>query len=80
MYIDTRERRSMPGVPQGNASVVFAMWTLAIGIVVLGLIDLWLGSQPGQVTISAYLLSLSRHYPMLPLAVGVLLGHIFWPQ
>lgn len=33
-----------------------------------------------SVTMSARTWALSKRYPILPLAVGILLGHLFWSQ
>lgn len=51
--------------------IVFAVW----------LFDIFAGlNERPQDTVSAVLFDWSRDFPILPLAVGVLLGHLFWPQ
>lgn len=54
---------------------------LALVLVIVGLFDLiatlWF---PAGGTVSQVILSVSRAYPILPLAAGVLIGHLFWPQ
>jgi len=34
----------------------------------------------GELSASAVILEWSIRWPLIPLLVGVLLGHIFWPQ
>lgn len=52
-----------------------------LGLVVLaGLWDIWVTSRGNaNETVSAVLHSWSLQFPILPLIVGLLLGHIFWP-
>jgi hypothetical protein len=33
-----------------------------------------------EATISYDVLALSHQHPVIPLAVGIILGHLFWPQ
>lgn len=41
--------------------------------------DLWIIAKKGkQESISAYVIRGSRQYPLLVLAFGILLGHLFW--
>lgn len=60
-------------------------WFLLVWITSAIAYDLWvcLAMTPEQ-TISAFLLRLSLRWPLLPLAIcfgiGVLAGHLFWPQ
>lgn len=64
-----------------------ALWVFAAGVVVptLGLIgyDVWLYATSAP-TLSEQLLDLARKAPIVAfavgLAVGVLAGHLFWPQ
>jgi hypothetical protein len=51
----------------------------------LGVYDVWLFARGGVAsTISHQVLAHAREAPILPLAVGlilgILLGHLFWPQ
>jgi hypothetical protein len=34
----------------------------------------------GEATISTQVLELSQKYPIVAFAIGVLIGHMFWPQ
>jgi hypothetical protein len=44
-------------------------------------VDLWLIIRKGYShTISARLLTLSKGYPVVPLLIGIALGHLFWPN
>lgn len=50
---------------------------------ILGLImyDVWtLLARGYDTTISANLFYLSQRYPVIALAIGVVLGHLFWPH
>lgn len=54
---------------------------ILLAVVVLVLWDiccLWRGQD--QATISAVIWGLSRKYPIIPFAAGVLCGHWFWSQ
>ncbi len=51
----------------------------------LGVYDVWLFARGGvENTISHQVLTHAQHTPILPLAIGlilgILLGHLFWPQ
>lgn len=59
-----------------------------VGIIILATVLLGVGvydvfaalfMPPGS-TISAIVLNLAQRYPILPLLVGIVLGHLFWPQ
>jgi hypothetical protein len=67
-------------MPPAAPSVVIAAWTLIAVILAVGVVDVYLGLTPGQATVSQYLSILAGHYPILPLALGLILGHLFWPQ
>lgn len=54
-------------------------WILAVVCIALAIWDLYARKQP-EGTISEVLLSSARNSPLLPLFVGILLGHLFWPQ
>jgi len=46
---------------------------------ILVIFDMWVIAKKGkQESISAYVIRGSRKYPLLVLAFGVLLGHLFW--
>lgn len=57
------------------------IWIVAIAVVTAALVDLALAwSKGSSSTISHVVLDLSRRYPMIPFSVGVLIGHLFFPQ
>lgn len=58
-----------------------AVWLLAIAFIVAGLADLYSGLHgiKGQ-TVSEIILEFSQRYPMAVFAVGMLTGHLIWPQ
>lgn len=61
-----------------------AQSTLALSLLVIlfaaGCFDVWAMSRyDGHYTISSMLQGWAAHYPILPLSVGLLLGHLFWP-
>lgn len=64
-----------------DPATVMVSIILALVLIVVGLYDLiavlWFG-QPA--TVSAVVLQIAKRHPILPLAVGVLIGHLFWPQ
>jgi hypothetical protein len=50
-------------------------------LVVAGGYDVYASTMlGGDLTVSARLQEWSRAYPILPLAVGTLLGHLFWTR
>tara|TARA_Y100000114_G_C11748592_1_gene322987 strand:- start:90 stop:290 length:201 start_codon:yes stop_codon:yes gene_type:complete len=49
--------------------VVITVWDVAV--VSMGRPD---------TTISAVILKLSKEHPMIPFALGVVIGHLFWPN
>ncbi len=54
---------------------------LLLVVVLAGLWDIWVISMGRQAdTVSAVLHQWSLQFPILPLIVGLLLGHIFWPS
>lgn len=59
-------------------------FTLAFICVVLVLIfgvDLYLLVAKGyKETISARLLGMGRDYPIIPFLIGIVMGHLFWPN
>lgn len=60
----------------------FGLSLLLLGVLAsVWLFDLYAGvhQEPAQ-TVSATLLEWSRRWPMLPFAIGVLIGHLFWPS
>jgi hypothetical protein len=63
-----------------STSGIIASWVLFAALVAVGAVDLWLSYREPQGTVSALILDTSRRYPILPLAVGLLLGHLLWPQ
>ena len=51
------------------------------GIIVIAIYDIYALISGGQsATISSILFNDSKVAPMIPLAFGVLIGHIFWPN
>lgn len=61
------------------AFLVAVMFLAMVGLV--GLFDLWLvlGAPTGSRTVSSWVIEWSHQYPILPLLVGVLIGHLFFP-
>lgn len=68
---------SAPWEPGQQVAVAF----IAISTCVTGLFDLYAGLRFGETsTISFIILQVARQHPILPLLVGILIGHLFWPQ
>ena len=43
--------------------------------------DVWIGLKKGsQETISVVSLNFAKKYPIFPFIVGVIMGHLYWPQ
>lgn len=56
-------------------------WFLLTTVIAVAIYDLWVGTNyGGAYTVSTRILQVSRVYPILPLAFGAVLGHLFWPQ
>jgi hypothetical protein len=51
---------------------------VALSLAIYDVIAVWRGGNGA--TISEVLLAAGRSYPILVLALGILLGHLFWPQ
>lgn len=53
---------------------------LLIFIAIIGVYDLWVGNSFGwQLTVSYQIQVWSEKWPVLPLLVGLVLGHLLWP-
>jgi len=49
-------------------------------LAVTGAFDVWATfAQPAGATVSAHLQSWAVQFPVLPLAIGIIIGHLFWP-
>jgi hypothetical protein len=53
------------------------IFTIAVTLLILAVDGLFLLS--GSKTISEFLYTSSREYPVVALVAGILVGHIFWP-
>jgi len=52
---------------------------LALLLAIVGCADIWLSLRwSPEVSVSATIWRLSRDYPALPFAAGMLAGHLFW--
>lgn len=59
----------------------FTAWFLVAITFVVICFDLMVGFRHGaELTISRQLLLVATQYPILVLGIGILLGHVFWPQ
>lgn len=66
------------GQVQIVSAVLGAVLLTAMGL--CGIADIWLGYRYGwPATISATIQRWSVAWPILPLSVGLLMGHLFWP-
>ena len=55
--------------------------TLLTVAALFGAYDIWAIATAGyDASVSVVVLDWSRRAPVLPFAVGVLVGHLFWPQ
>ncbi len=63
-----------------NNQLVVSLTTLALAtnLAVVGVVDVYLLVRFGpEDTVTALVHSLSKQYPAIPLAVGMLIGHLF---
>ena len=57
------------------------VWFIALALICTGVADLWLAFTRGpEASVSIVILELSRKWPIIPFAAGMLAGHLFWPQ
>ena len=75
-----------PSVRQGDgkwhapSATKAAIGLGAVAVLLVGF-DVWLATRnPPDATISRSIADWSLDHPIVPFAVGVVLGHIFWPQ
>lgn len=63
-----------------NLMSMITAWLLLAVLVMVGIWDVYtlLYGESGQ-SVSQYLHRLATAWPILPFAVGVLIGHLFWP-
>lgn len=59
-------------------STVTAVLMLA-AVCLTGVVDIY-ATWSNQETVSQVISNWSREFPVLPLAVGLLMGHLFWPS
>jgi hypothetical protein len=54
---------------------------LLVVAALLGIYDVWVIAASGyDASVSVIIVDWSRQLPILPFAIGVLAGHLFWPQ
>lgn len=59
----------------------FTTGFIVIVLVVIFGVDLWLLVKRGyKHTVSAVMLRLSQRFPIIPLLIGIVIGHLFWPN
>jgi hypothetical protein len=50
-------------------------------LIAVGIVDIVLVRRnPGGPSVSSTIWGLAKEYPIIVLLVGILLGHLFWPQ
>lgn len=58
-----------------------AIWVLLATLLAVGVADIYLVRYGhGGPTVSSTIWALAKEYPIIVLIVGILLGHLFWPQ
>lgn len=56
-------------------------WVLLGVTIVLAIFDIWIiNNEYWQSTISAVVLERSIRHPIIPFVIGIIAGHLFWPQ
>lgn len=53
---------------------------LLVVVILLIIYDIYAAVHGIQNTISAVTLGIAEKHPVLPLCVGIIAGHLFWPQ
>jgi hypothetical protein len=64
---------------KGDEMSAYFAWGFFATFVIVGALDIALAlKNGGQLTITAYIRTMSHQYPILPFLAGVLGGHLFW--
>src|SRR5262245_10786255 len=62
-------------------NATFYAWLLLLVLLIVGIADIAIClSGEAAATVSEVLHNVSRRFPPLLLLLGILLGHLFWPQ
>lgn len=64
----------------GTPTKFTTFWILLVAAAVLIGWDIYAAMSTTQPTISALSLAWARAHPVIPFTVGVISGHLFWPQ
>lgn len=48
-----------------------------VGVTIFDIVALLVGGIDATISVTMY--NLSRQYPIIPFALGVIAGHLFWP-
>lgn len=56
------------------------VWVIVVASAALIGWDIYAACSPTQPTISALALVFAHKHPVVPFLLGVVMGHIFWPQ
>jgi uncharacterized membrane protein YedE/YeeE len=59
---------------------LYAVWFFVTAFALVGAVDIYLVLCGRSPTVSRTILDLASDYPIIPFAVGVLAGHLLWPQ
>lgn len=64
----------------GKVPAVVA-WFLIIHIMTIGIYDAWAMMYRGRIyTISFALMAIAKEFPIVPCLLGIVVGHLFFPQ
>lgn len=56
-------------------------WFLILIFLTVGLYDAWAAMyKPREYTVSFALLAIAREFPIIAIVVGIIIGHLFFPQ
>ncbi len=69
---------TIPEPPKGTAPLV--AWLFVGHVLLLGVVDLWLGLSADRETITHYLRGLASRHPILAFMFGLIMGHLFWSE
>lgn len=64
----------------GTPTKFSTFWVLLVAAGGLIGWDIYAAMSPTQPTISALTLAMAHGHPVIPFCLGVLGGHLFWPQ
>ncbi len=64
-----------------NEGILYTRWFIGIVTITIVCFDLWVWVRFGEMaTISYQLKHLAMNWPIIAVAIGLLIGHVFWTR